>query len=150
MGITDHAFILKLNTDFLLRTSTKTKLIPGAIELLEYLKPFYRLFILSNGFREIQSLKLQHAGLASYFEKIILSEDAHIQKPHKEIFDYALRNTNARRNESLLIGDCYEADIEGAFHAHIDQIWYNPDDLPCKTITPTYQVHTLEEIQHIL
>ena len=150
MGITDNAYILRLNRDFLQRTTTKTKLIPGAIELLDYLKPFYRLFILSNGFHEIQVQKLQNTSLATYFDKIILSEDAGIQKPHKEIFDFALKNTNSRRGESIMIGDCYEADIEGAFHAKIDQLWFNPDNLPCKTIIPTYQVRTLGEIQGIL
>ena len=150
MGITDNEYVLRLNRDFLQRTTTKTKLIPEAIELLEYLKPLYRLFILSNGFREIQALKLQNAGLTSYFEKIILSEDANIQKPHKEIFDFALRNTNSRRHESLMIGDCLEADIEGAYYAKIDQLWFNPDNLPCKTIIPTYQVRILREIQGIL
>jgi len=150
MGITDNDYILSLNRDFLQRTTSKTKLIPEAIELLEYLMPFYRLFILSNGFREIQALKMQNAGLAPYFEKIILSEDACIQKPHQEIFDFALKNTNSRRNESLMIGDCYEADIEGAYHAKIDQLWFNPDNLPCKTIVPTYKVCTLKEVQGIL
>ena len=150
MGITDNAYVLRLNRDFLQRSASKTKLIPYAIELLAYLKPFYRLFILSNGFREIQALKLQNAGLAPYFEKIILSEDASIQKPHKEIFDFALKNTNSRRNESLVIGDCYEADIEGAYNAKIDQLWFNPDNLPCKTIISTYQVQTLSEIPGIL
>ena len=150
MGITDNEYILRLNRDFLLRTTSKTKLIQGAGELLEYLKPFYRLFILSNGFREIQALKLKNSGLEPYFEKIILSEDASIQKPHKEIFDFALKNTNSRRNETLMIGDCYEADIEGACYAKIDQLWFNPDNLPCKKIIPTYQTLTLSEIQSIL
>ena len=150
MGITDNEFILRFNRDFLQRTTTKTKLIPGAMELLDYLKPSYRLFILSNGFREIQVQKLKNSNLADYFDKIILSEDAEIQKPHKEIFDFALKNTNSRRNESLMIGDCYEADIEGAFHAKIDQLWFNPDHLPCKKIIPTFQVRTLDEIQGIL
>jgi putative hydrolase of the HAD superfamily len=150
MGIDDNEYVLHLNRDFLQRTTTKTKLIPGAIELLDYLKPRYRLFILSNGFREIQSLKMQNSGLAPYFEKIILSEDVSIQKPHKQIFDFALKNTNSRRNASLMIGDCFEADIEGAFYAKIDQVWYNPANLPCKTIIPTYQVRTLGEIKGIL
>ncbi|MDR0794992.1 MAG: YjjG family noncanonical pyrimidine nucleotidase [Tannerella sp.] len=150
MGIEDNVFVLRLNHDFLQRTATKTKLIPGAIELLEYLYPFYRLFILSNGFREIQALKLQNSNLACYFEKVILSEDANIQKPHKEIFDFALTNTNSRRNESLMIGDCLEADIEGAYHAKIDQLWYNPDNHFCKRIVPTFQVRTLGEIGEIL
>ena len=150
MGINDNEFVLKLNHDFLQRTAKKTRLIQGTIALLEHLKPFYRLFILSNGFREIQSLKLQNAGIASYFEKLILSEDANIQKPHKEIFDFALKNTNSRRRESLMIGDSLEVDIEGAWHAKIDQIWFNPDNLPCKHIIPTYQVNTLIEIRNIL
>ena len=150
MGINDAAYVLNLNHDFLQRTAKKTRLIQGTIELLEHLKPFYRLFILSNGFREIQTLKLQNSGIAFYFEKIILSEDANIQKPHKEIFDFALRNTNSRRSESIMIGDSLEVDIEGAWHAKIDQLWFNPDKLPCKHIIPTYQVNTLKEIQDIL
>jgi len=150
MGITDTEYILRLNRDFLQRTTTQTKLIPGAVELLDYLKPFYRLFILSNGFREIQVMKLQNAGLNHFFEKTILSEDANIQKPHKEIFDFALKNTNSRRNESLMIGDCWEADIEGACLAKIDQVWFNPYNLPCKGFAPTFQVQSLREIQEIL
>jgi len=150
MGINDQTYILKLNHDFLQRTAKKTRLIEGAIEILDYLKPFYRLFILSNGFREIQALKLQNAGIASCFEKIILSEDANIQKPHKEIFDFALKNTNSRRRESIMIGDSLEVDIEGAWHAKIDQLWFNPDNLPCKTIIPAYQVNALSEIRDIL
>jgi putative hydrolase of the HAD superfamily len=150
MGIDDTEYVLKLNWDFLQRTSKKTKLISGAIELLEHLKPFYRLFILSNGFREIQALKMQNSGLASYFERLILSEDANIQKPHKEIFDFALKNTNSRRTESLMIGDSLEIDVEGAWFAKIDQIWYNPENLPFNRIMPTYQVRTLSEIRDII
>jgi putative hydrolase of the HAD superfamily len=150
MGIDDEDYALRLNRDFLRRSTEKNRLIPGAVELLEYLKPCYRMFILSNGFREIQSLKLQKAGLAPYFEKIILSEDAGVQKPHKAIFDFALINTNSRRNESLMIGDSREADIEGAYHAGIDQLWLNPGNLPDKDFTPTWQVRSLAEIREIL
>lgn len=150
MGIEDTDTVLKINNDFLQRTTTKTKLIPGAIELLEYLRPFYRLFILSNGFREVQFKKLKNSGLAPYFERMILSEDANIQKPHKEIFDFALKNTNSRRTETLMIGDSWEADIVGARNARIDQLWLNPENLPATNFTPTYTVRSLNEIKDIL
>jgi len=150
MGITDETYALNLNHDFLQRTATKTKLIPGTIELLEYLHPYYRMFILSNGFREIQSLKMKNSGLYPYFEKIILSEDANIQKPHKGIFDFALKNTNSRRKESIMIGDSWEADIMGAWQSKIDQIWLNPANLLEKEFTPTYQVNSLNQIKEIL
>jgi len=150
MGIDDEAFTLKLNNDFLQRTATKTKIVPGAIELLEYLFTRYRLFILSNGFREIQFLKMKNSGLALYFERLLLSEDIAIQKPHRRIFEYALKNTNSRRSESLMIGDAYEVDITGAQYARIDQLWFNPTRQEAKGQPPTFTVHALAEIKEIL
>ena len=150
MGIDDVAFALQLNDDFLQRTATKTKLIDGAIDLLKYLFPKYRLFILSNGFREIQSLKMQNAGLAPFFDRMLLSEDVSIHKPHRKIFDYALKNTNSRRAESLMVGDSYEVDILGAQNARIDQIWFNPNHELSTGIIPTITVHSLQEITHYL
>lgn len=150
MGINDKEKVLAINDIFLQRTTTKTRLIPGAIELLEYLRPSYRLYILSNGFREVQFKKLANSGLAPYIERMILSEDAGIQKPHKEIFDFALRNTNSRRRESIMIGDSWEADITGAYNSKIDQIWLNPAGIPEKGFTPTFTVSRLLEIKNIL
>lgn len=150
LGIEDTQSVLAVNNDFLQRTTTKTGLVPGAIELLEYLRPSYRMYILSNGFREVQDKKLRNSGLAPYFTRMILSEDAGIQKPHKGIFDFALINTNSRRNETLMIGDCFEADIFGAHQSRIDQLWFNPQDLPPQEFTPTYTVKRLEEIKGIL
>ena len=128
LGIEDKKTVLSVNNDFLQRTTTKTRLVPGAIELLEYLCPSYRLFILSNGFREVQFKKLSNAGLAPYFERMILS----------------------RRSESLMIGDSWEADIIGAYQSKIDQIWLNPEGLPADGFNPTHTVRSLEEIKSIL
>lgn len=150
LGVEDPKEILKINDHFLQRTTLQTRLIPGASELLEYLRPKYRLFILSNGFREVQDLKLKNSGLSPFFERLILSEDACIQKPHKGIFDYALVTTNSRRAESLMIGDSWDADIVGAYNSRIDQIWFNPKSEPERGFVPTHTVKTLDEIKHIL
>lgn len=150
VGIEDKKEVLAINNDFLRRTTTKTQLVPGAIELLEYLRPSYHMYILSNGFREVQEKKLRNSGLAPYFKRLILSEDAGIQKPHKGIFDFALINTNSRRNETLMIGDCFEADIFGAHQSKIDQVWLNPQGIAPQKITPTYTVSSLQEIKKIL
>lgn len=149
-GITRKEDVLALNDDFLQRTTTKKRVLPGTFELLDYLKPRYRMYILSNGFREVQSQKLENAGLAPYFDRMILSEDAGINKPHKAIFDYALVNTNSRRKESLMIGDSWEADIAGAHGAGMDQLWLNPEGRAVQEFVPTYQVRSLEEIRTIL
>lgn len=54
---------------------------PHAKEVLEYLAPKYNLYILSNGFRELQSRKMRSAGVDGYFRKVILSEDLGVLKP---------------------------------------------------------------------
>ena len=149
-GISDESLALKMNADFLEATTGKTKLIPYAKEILEYLFPKYRLFILSNGFTEVQYKKLQNSGLSSYFKKVILSETAEANKPNSAIFDYALKSTRSRRKESLMIGDSWEADIIGAKNSRIDQIFLNRDNKTDMEFQPTYVVKTLKEIEGIL
>lgn len=150
LGISEDSDLFQLNRDFLERTSYKTKTVPGAHELMEYLHGRYRTFILSNGFREVQAKKLVASGLAPFFDGMILSEDATIHKPNKEIFYYALMNTNSRRTQSLMIGDSWEADIVGARNARMHQLWYNPMRLKNRGFTPTYTVSSLLEITEIL
>lgn len=149
-GIDDADYAKKLSDDFLKRTTRKTRLVNGALELLEYLKPNYRMSILSNGFREVQYKKLENSGLLPYFDKVILSEDAGVNKPHPKIFTHALKNTNSRRNETLMIGDSWDADIVGAHNSRIAQIWLNPEKQLAQHFTPTFTVKSLSEIQHIL
>ncbi len=149
-GIDDPAYAKKLNDDFLDRTTRKTRLIDGALELLAYLKPRYRMHILSNGFREVQYKKIENSGLMPYFDKIILSEDAGINKPHPDMFTYALKNTNSKRNQTIMIGDSWDADIVGAHNSRIAQIWLNPSSEAPQGFEPTHTVHTLAEIKNIL
>lgn len=149
-GINSPEYAKSVSNDFLERTTTKTKLIDGTIDLLEYLKLKYRMHILSNGFTEVQYKKIENSGLKPYFEKIILSEDAKINKPHPDIFTYALINTNSRRDQTIMIGDSWDADIVGAYNSRIDQIWFNPAGDKPKGFEPTYTVAKLEEIKDIL
>ena len=149
-GINDETLALKINDDFLEATTTKTKLISGAKEILDYLSPFYRLFIISNGFSEVQYKKLNNSGLAGYFEKVILSEDVQANKPNPVIFDYALQSTNSRRNESMVIGDSWDADIVGAKNSHIDQVFFNREQKSELEFQPTFVIDRLEELKNIL
>lgn len=149
-GINDPDYAKRVNDDFLERTTRKTQLIDGAMELLAYLKPRYRMHILSNGFREVQYKKIENSGLRPYFDKIILSEDAGVNKPHPELFTYALKSTNSRRDQTIMIGDSWDADIVGAHHSRIAQIWLNPTGEAPQGFDPTHTVRTLAEIKNIL
>lgn len=149
-GIDDADYARSLSDDFLERTTLKTKLVDGAMDLLNYLKPNYEMHILSNGFREVQYKKLENSGLKPYFDKIILSDEIGINKPHSEFFTHALEQANAHQSEVLMIGDSWDADIVGAYNSNIDQLWLNPKEHKPNVFTPTYSVKTLVEIKEIL
>ncbi len=101
------------------------KLFEGAIEILNYLKPKYELHIITNGFNEVQYKKLVNSGLSGYFDKVITSEEAGVKKPNPIIFNYALKKANAKVQESVMIGDNWEADIMGAKEIGFDVIFCN-------------------------
>ena len=126
------------------------KLMPHAKEALLYLQPRYHLYALTNGFRELLERKMRSAEINHFFEKIILSEDIGVNKPHAPIFEYAFEVTGAAAANSLMIGDHFEVDIEGAAGVGMDQVYYNHvgrKDLPFR---PTYEIVSLEELKEIL
>ena len=132
------------------RIPTKNKVIPGAIELLEYLYSKYNLYILSNGFKELQEHKMQTAGLRKYFKRIVLSDDIGINKPNPELFIHALQVANSTTEESIMIGDMFDTDIAGAAGVGMYQIFYNRKGLELLPFEPTYTVRNLLQIKEIL
>ena len=141
----------ELNNELLLRVSEKTGLIEHAKEMLDYLAPNYQLVILSNGFKEVQYKKLSSAGLDGYFQHVILSDEAGVNKPHPGIFTKALTLANSQKTDTIMLGDSFESDICGAKNSGIDQIWFNPENnTQSEDFTPTYMVEKLEEIKNIL
>lgn len=132
------------------RLPTKGLLRPYAIECLEYLRPRYPLYILSNGFTELQTYKMQSAGIDHYFDGIILSEDINVNKPQRAIFDYALTKSGTCAAESLMIGDHFEVDIIGAKNAGWDQMFYNFHGITDKPFEPTYEIGSLDQVKNYL
>ena len=144
---------LEISDRFLDFCASKPGVISGAHEMMDYLKQRgYRMHMCSNGFHEVQYKKLDACGLRDYFDTIILSEDAGVNKPSKAYFDYALKVSGASRETTLMIGDNLQSDILGALHAGLDAMLFNrwaivDKDIPQK---PTFIVDDLKAIIDIL
>lgn len=117
--------IHQLSQDYITYLSSFNHLFEGVIEILEYLKPTYKLHIITNGFSEVQFLKLKNSKIDIYFDKIITSESVGVKKPNPKIFEYALIVADAKKEESVMIGDSWEADIMGANNFGITPIFCN-------------------------
>lgn len=150
VGAGDSVLSKTYSDDFFAVIPTKKRLMPHAVEVLEYLSSRYNLYILSNGFRELQFRKMHSGGIDGYFKKVILSEDIGVMKPWPEIFHFALSATQSELKDSLMIGDSWEADITGANGVGMHHAFYNTAGRTDYPFRPTYLLKDLKELIEIL
>ena len=124
MEISDEN-ITTIANDYIEFLTDNNHLFDGAIEVLEYLKPKYKLHIITNGFASVQEKKINNALLSDYFSTVTNSELAGVKKPNSIIFDYAVNVAQASKENSIMIGDCLDADVNGALNAGLDAIFFN-------------------------
>ncbi len=148
-GIHDVELADHLSVDYMFYSPRIVRLVPGAMELLEYLKPKYHLHLITNGFQEVQDTKLSLSGMKPFFETLTVSEEVGVKKPDPEFFFYALRKANAKSEESIVIGDEMAVDIDGARAAGIDQVFFNAKGDTVEG-ERTFEVRSLLEIKGIL
>ncbi len=128
---------------------TKKNLVPHALEILSYLKPRYPIFLVTNGFEEMQSAKVKSGGIEKYFNGIVTSERAGHKKPSKEIFEFTLQQSGHAHHEAIMIGDNVLTDMAGAANAGIDSVFFNPLKAPHTSVV-TYEIFDLLELKRIL
>lgn len=143
---------LNLNSAFLAAMSEVCIPLAGAEELLKSLQGFAKLGIITNGFTELQQIRLEKTGLKPYFDILVISEQVGIAKPHPEIFNHALKLMgNPERNRVLMVGDNPDSDILGGINSGLGTCWLNRDSKPLpENILPHYQVTSLSELKSLL
>lgn len=145
----DDELINRLSVLYIENLPKFNYLFEGALEILDYLSLKYQLHIITNGFKEVQSKKINASGIQHYFKEVITSESVGVKKPNPKVFQYALEVAQASEKNSVMIGDSFEADILGANAVGMDTIFCN---LEKKNIdTQGFKtVQSLLEIKHLL
>ena len=147
--IADEALSKEMSVDYLDILPNKKNLFPYTIEILDYLKnKNYKMHLITNGFESVQFKKIKNSNLADYFIEVITSEASNSLKPNKEIFDYALKASNAKLESSIMIGDNEAADIQGAINAGMDSIFVNHLQIQ-PTVPATHTITHLKELEAI-
>ncbi|MDX1285912.1 MAG: YjjG family noncanonical pyrimidine nucleotidase, partial [Draconibacterium sp.] len=132
-----HCYIEELPID--------NHLFTGAVDILDYLSANYRLHIITNGFEEVQHLKLHNSGIKKYFSTVTTSEEVGLKKPHPVIFETALMKASVASTQSVMIGDSLEADIIGAQKAGMHTLFFNYRN---EMVTaPHFAIRELSEIK---
>ncbi|RYZ19897.1 MAG: noncanonical pyrimidine nucleotidase, YjjG family [Chitinophagaceae bacterium] len=148
--VADNDLSRQLSELFLQLMPTRTRIFPDTREVLTYLQEKgYGLHMITNGFEQIQHMKLRVSGLDSFFQHVITSEGSNSLKPQPEIFHYALNKAGATASESLMIGDALEIDVAGALGVGMDGVHVNFNNVP-QAFAPTYTVTALKELMELL
>lgn len=117
-------------------------LFDGTFEVLDYLNQKYNLHIITNGFAEVQYKKINNSNIGSYFQTVTNSEMAGVKKPNPVIFNYALDLAKAKKENSIMIGDSLDADVQGALDAGLDAIFFNESKIQVED--------NIKQINHLL
>ena len=151
-------FSEEFGEEYLEQMVYETALEPNAREVLISLKERgCKIAVISNGFKEVQYRKLRNSNIIQYIDAFFISEEVGVHKPSPIIFRMALSALCGEENyannilrskiksETLMVGDDFENDIEGAQIFGIDQFYYNPKHKPCDG-GPTYESDNLIDL----
>jgi HAD superfamily hydrolase (TIGR01549 family) len=104
---------------------------PGAVALLEALRPRVKIGIVTNNTLSEQRVKLDVCGLALHIDVLVASQDVGIAKPDPRIFAIALARLGVPAERAVMVGDSWTADVLGARAAGVQAVWFNASGEPC-------------------
>jgi putative hydrolase of the HAD superfamily len=148
-GIDDHTIADYFGHTYTALSPHKTALFPNVPEVLAYLHTKYEMAIVTNGFAEVQHTKIATCGLEKFFKRIFISEEVGYAKPHPRIFQAAVTAFNATKQQTIMIGDNWYNDIDGARRYGIDQVFFNPENR-ISYGQATYEIQRIEELTAFL
>ena len=124
----------------------------GAASLLNALRGRARLGIITNGFTELQQVRLERTGWREHFDVLIVSEEVGVAKPHRDIFEHALvLMGQPAREQVLMVGDNPDSDILGGLNAGLHTCWLNVDNRAAPAgVTPHFLVSSLQQLEKLL
>jgi putative hydrolase of the HAD superfamily len=147
-GVEDEELAIELRNKYIQRCPLKGYLFADCHSVLESLQSKYILHIITNGFEEVQEVKMSSCNLNDYFTEIITSEGAGVRKPNPRIFEYAFETSGAKPSESVMIGDSLEVDCIAAEKMGMQAVFFNPEKkLENKKVS--YEIAHLKELLEI-
>jgi putative hydrolase of the HAD superfamily len=114
-------------SSFKLRTCAK--------QVLRMLYGGYRLGLISNfTYAPVIYTGLRKVGISGFFDVILVSDAVGWRKPHRRIFEEALKKLGVKAEEAIHVGDSPEEDIKGAKQLGMKTVFVASQFFPLKTL----------------
>ncbi|MDD9265890.1 HAD family hydrolase [Paenibacillus sp. GCM10023248] len=152
LGIDDPALGKMLAARFAVQRRERPLVYEDTFEVLQALRPRYRLLLLTNGAPDLQQEKVDSIpGLAGYFDHVVISGTFGRGKPDPAIFEHALELLGLSAEEAVMVGDNLDTDISGALAAGIRSVWINHHQrMAPEHKRPAYEIRKLKELLDLL
>lgn len=143
---------LEFSKSYIGHLANASFLYDDSIKVIEKLSIDYKLAIITNGLKDVQSKRIGQSVIAKYFDTIVISEDVKVSKPNPKIFEIALNNLNFKdKSKVLMIGDSLTSDIQGGINFGIDTCLVNFNKSEnLSSIKPTYEISNLLDLFKVL
>lgn len=126
--------------------------IDNSFELVKSLKDKCRQYIVSNGAKNVQTLRMQKSNFNKIIDGAFISDIVGAEKPSIDFFNHVFKNIEpVEKSETIIVGDSLTSDIKGGNNAGILTCWYNPKKkgIPGGYLV-NYDIQNLNEIISIL
>lgn len=124
----------------------------GAEDACHRLGKKYKLYLVTNGLKNVQTPRLLLTTIPETLDGIYISEEVGYAKPAAEFFDvFFADHPECKRSETLIVGDSLSGDILGGNNAGIPTCWVNrngaarPADLRID-----YEIQSITELEKVL
>ena len=130
-GIKDDKLAHDLGESYTELAATTVALVPNTMEILSYLKEKeYKIHLITNGFHEVQSIKMKASGLDKMIDESFVSEVIGFKKPDYRIFHHAINTVGGTIENCVMIGDDLPVDIIPAKEIGMFHIYFNRKQIP--------------------
>jgi len=99
--------------------------VPGAVAAVRRWHDRARVVVVTNNTVQEQVEKIAFLGLEAAVDLLVTSEEVGVAKPDPRIFRTALERAGVAPTESVMVGDSWSSDIEGALSADLRAVWFN-------------------------
>ncbi len=141
-----------ISNKYIERLATKSYMLDGALELCQRLHGKFKMYIVTNGQKDIQKSRLFPSPIFKYFDACFISEDIGYEKPSVQFFDAVIKEIPSfDPKRTVIIGDSLTSDMQGGINIGIDTCWYNPNEKPLpEGYKLTYIVKNFDEMADVL
>lgn len=118
-------------------------------EVLGQLAGHYPMVLVSNFYGNIRCV-LEEFGMDKLFREVVESAVVGVRKPDPKIFTLGVEALNMRPDETVVVGDSFQKDIEPALKAGCHAVWMKGEGWTDETFDETLPDRVITDLSQLL